>query len=237
MALKLLKVPLTASIKERLRADKAALKLHRIAPPTATQVPPPPDQTPPAEPPAEGSAESVAGKKRHGNRYSDDYRATIVARVLKGIESGEEDVLAIAKAEGLDRSTIYGWIRAAKATNGKSAKPSTKAASKPANRPKGGRFPLEYREKIVARVLKGRETGEENGSTISRAEGLSESLVSLWVRRHLEANGKFTPDARRSNGKSDGSGGDLKSLARELAEAMDRVTSIKKRMRKLLGAD
>ncbi len=161
MAPKLLKAPLVASVKERLKADGQKLKLHRIAPPTATRIASV-HLLPVSEPP---EVPEMAGKKKiKQKRYDAEFKARVVARALKARESGEETIGAVAKAEGTSEQIIYTWIKQAKASNGASP---VEASAKPGRK----------------------------------------------------------------------SAGDLKSITRELSEAMDRVSKLKKQMRKLLGDD
>lgn len=83
--------------------------------------------------------------------------------------------------------------------------------------------------RIVARALKAVEAGEAIRS-IAAEEGLSDSGLYYWINQAKQANGAPATEEKRKPS-------DLKSLSRELAEAMDRVTMLKKRMRKLLGAE
>ncbi len=140
-------------------------KAHRIAPPTAQQIASvhrlPVRVEPPEPAPAEEPAEPMAKKTKTG-RFSEEYKAKMVARALQAKESGAESIEDIAEAEGIWSTNIHNWIRAAKKANG------TPAEAKPAKKPKKD---------------------------------------------------------------------DIKSLSRELVEAMERVTSIKKKMRKLLGEE
>lgn len=90
--------------------------------------------------------------------------------------------------------------------------------------------------RIVARALKAVEAGEAIRG-IAAEEGLSDSGLYYWVNQAKgiarKANGAPTEAVATSKRQPS----DLKSLSRELAEAMDRVTLLKKRMRKLLGAE
>ncbi len=117
MAPKLLAKPLTATVKERIKDKK-----HRIAPPTAlapVYLLPKPEPTEPTAPP-EAEPEPVAAKKNKRGRYEADYKAKVVARVLKARETGAETIGAIAEAEGLYETTIYNWLSAAKKDAAKS---------------------------------------------------------------------------------------------------------------------
>jgi transposase-like protein len=126
---KLFQKPLTASIRERLRADKAALKAHRAAPPTAQQIASV-HKLPVPVAPQEEQAEPVAKKQKTKRSFTPDYRARIVARALQAKETGSESVLAIAKAEGIRDSNIHNWVKAAKKANGATAADDT-ATEKP----------------------------------------------------------------------------------------------------------
>jgi transposase-like protein len=120
MAPKLYTKPLTATVKERLRA-------HRAAPPTAVHVASILRLT--ARPAPTEHAEPMANKKKgKGGRYADEYKATIVARALKARDTGDETIKAIADAESIHETLIYNWLNATKKTNG--ASPSA-ATSKP----------------------------------------------------------------------------------------------------------
>jgi transposase-like protein len=92
------------------------------------------------------------------------------------------------------------------------------------------RFTKDYKAKIVARVLKGQDTGEESVPSIAASEELAPSTIYNWVKDAKKAAGV---QPKRGDIKS----ADLGSLSRELTQAMDRVAAIKKRMRKLLGDD
>lgn len=155
-AMGLLDKPLSASVREHQHLKD---KSRRIAPPTALQMGIRLVPTPAVESVKE--PEPVAAKKTKTGRYTDEYKATIVARALKAKETGEESIEDIAEAEGIWSTNIHNWTKAAKAANG-AAKPESKEAKSKVN---------------------------------------------------------------------------LRTLSKELTEAMDRVSAIKKQMRKLLGDD
>jgi transposase-like protein len=119
MAPKLFQKPLTATVRERLKA-------HRAAPPTAQHIaslhrlpwPKAPEQEP---------AEMAKKKKRARGDYDDDFRAKTVARFLKAKESGEETVEAIVADLGITSASLYTWVRKAKAANG--AAPAASSAT------------------------------------------------------------------------------------------------------------
>jgi|ERR1044071_7596217 transposase-like protein len=169
MALKLLAKPLAASLKERIEAKQREVSNHRIAPPSAVNVEPdrsfvekPRLVEPPAKEPAKPMAAKKMGKGKHGNRYTPEYRAQLVARALKARETGSEAISGIESSESLPRGTIFNWIKSAQ---------------------------------------------KKNGTPVPAAKA----------------------DKPRKS--------DLKTLSRELVEAMERVTVIKKKMRKLLDVD
>lgn len=113
MAPKLFQKPLTATVRERMKA-------HRAAPPTAQQIAsvhrlrPVPSVAEMAGEPAE------MGKKKKQRRtlWSDDVKARVVARFLKAKESGEETVEAIVADEGITAASLYAWVKKAKEANG-----------------------------------------------------------------------------------------------------------------------
>jgi transposase-like protein len=135
MAPKLLAKPLTATVKERVKDKK-----HRIAPPTAlapVYLLPKPEPTEPTAPP-KAEPEPVAAKKKKGsNRYTDEFKAKVIARVLKAKESGEETVTAIATDEKVTETAIYGWLKRAR----EEAKGKTNGASTEVVGRKPGRLP------------------------------------------------------------------------------------------------
>jgi len=127
------KATLAASIGERMRAD-GLVKFKRPAPPSAQRIAtvhrilgPKPT---PAPAPAVEPAEPMAKKKKKWTQYTDEYKAQIVARALKGRESGKESVATIAVSEGLHRVNIDNWIKAAKKADGAPGKTTGKADSK-----------------------------------------------------------------------------------------------------------
>ena len=112
--------------------------------------------------------------------------------------------------------------------------PEKEPAQPVAEKKKGRHYPVDYRAKLVARALQAKESGEESIEDIARAEGIHGSNIHNWIKAAQKAN--VAPKEAKAKA-GDLRSGDLNSLARELAQAMDRVSAIKKRMRKLLGSD
>lgn len=102
-----------------------------------------------------------------------------------------------------------------------------------AKKTKIGRFADDYKAKIVARALQGKESGAESVEDIANAEGIWSTNIHNWIKAAKKANGTPAETEASKKPKKD----DIKSLSRELVEAMERVTSIKKKMRKLLGEE
>ncbi len=102
-----------------------------------------------------------------------------------------------------------------------------------AKKSKAGRYAADYKAKLVARALKAKETGEESIEAIAKEEGIHGSNIHNWIAAAKKANGTPAEAEPAKKPKKD----DIKSLSRELVDAMDRVTSIKKKMRKLLGEE
>jgi transposase-like protein len=88
-----------------------------------------------------------------------------------------------------------------------------------------------FKAEIVARALKARDTGSESWSDIAKEKGFSLSCIAFWIRAAKDEQGKSTNGASEHKSKSN----DIKSVSRELADAMSQVEVLKKRLRKLLG--
>lgn len=93
-------------------------------------------------------------------------------------------------------------------------------------------YSADYKAKLVARALKAKETGEESIEAIAAAEGIHGTNIHNWIKAAKQANGSAEPGKPGPKSKSN-----LKALSKELSEAMDRVSAIKKQMRKLLADD
>lgn len=106
-----------------------------------------------------------------------------------------------------------------------------------AKKDKRGRYDADYKAKIVARALQAKESGSETIGAIAESEGLYETTIYNWLAAVRKSNGAVATSAKGDKVTSKGKGGDIKTLSRELVEAMERVSSIKKRMRKLLGEE
>lgn len=131
-------VPLTASVRERMK-DRARVSAHRIAPPTAThmatvhQLPKPVEPAPSVAAPVVTEPEAMIKKDKSGF-YTPEYKAKIVARVLKARETGSETMRSILDAEGLSDPLVYKWIERAngnapkKKAGKKTGKKTAKAA-------------------------------------------------------------------------------------------------------------
>ena len=97
--------------------------------------------------------------------FSAEERAAIVARLQT------EDVAMVAKEIGVNESTLYKWLRAAK--SGKPAKVSKKNVSKT---PSGRRV---FSEKFKQAALK-RFAAGESAITVARELGIVDSLLYAW---------------------------------------------------------
>jgi transposase-like protein len=102
-----------------------------------------------------------------------------------------------------------------------------------AKKDKRGHYAPEFKAQIVARALKARETGEETIENIANEIGVWGTNIHNWIKAAKQSNGASSKAEKTEVPKKS----DLKTLSRELAEAMDRVASIKKKMRKLLDVD
>ncbi len=217
MAPKLLKVPLAVSLKERLKDKIRQNKAHRLAPPTATHMATvhrlPAVPTEPAEP---------MPKKKTRKVYSNDFKAKLVAAMLKAKENGES-VQAVPMAEGVKVSLAYNWMTKAKADP--MAKKKRTMTS----------YDAEYRAKIVARALEAIEK-KESVSAIAKSEGLYDSNIWNWIKAAKKANGALPAESREENRSKPGRKprGTIESLSRELSEALARVDTLKVKLRKLL---
>lgn len=98
---------------------------------------------------------------------------------------------------------------------------------------KNARYPVEYKAKLVARALKAKETGEESIEDIAKSEGIHGSNIHNWIAAAKKANGS----PGKTTGKADGKAPTIRSLSKELEEALDRAKAIKKQLRKLLDVD
>lgn len=99
-------------------------------------------------------------------------------------------------------------------------------------------YDADFKAKAVARALKAKETGEESIEAIANELGIHGSNIHNWITAAKKASGVTEPANGKAKRKTaDLRGTDLNSLSRELVQAMDRVSAIKKRMRKLLEAD
>ena len=103
-----------------------------------------------------------------------------------------------------------------------------------AGKKKGRRiFSPETKAAIVREAL---ET-KANGGTmqaVAKKHKIVPTLLTTWVGAAKASGSKPSP---ADPGKKASASGDVVSLSRELAEAMERVAKIKKRLRKLLGAE
>lgn len=96
----------------------------------------------------------------------------------------------------------------------------------------------DFKATTVARALKAKETGEESISAIAAELGIWDANIHNWIKAAKKANGVTEPANGKAKRKTvDLRGSDLAALSRELTQAMDRVTALKKRMRKLLDTD
>ena len=139
MSLKLVTKPLAASLKERIEAKKSESTGHRIAPPSAVNVEP--DRNFVDKASAEG--EPVAMKRKEGKRYTPEYKAKVVARVLKAKDTGNETITAIAIDEKLNETAIYNWLKQAKSEANGKAKTKSKERVLSNDKPKDSeRMPL-----------------------------------------------------------------------------------------------
>src|SRR4030095_205248 len=106
-----------------------------------------------------------------------------------------------------------------------------------AKKNKRGRYEADYKAKVVARALKARETGSETIGAIAEAEGLYETTIYNWLsaakKQAPKSNGASTETVKRKSGPTPKS--DMKALTRELADAMDRVALLKKRLVKMVA--
>lgn len=90
----------------------------------------------------------------------------------------------------------------------------------------------EFKAKAVARALQAKETGSETIGAIAKDIGVSEQSVYAWIKKAKEQNAPKPAKGAEPKEKAT-----IKSLSRELADALEKVSAIKKRLRKMLGDD
>jgi transposase-like protein len=108
-------------------------------------------------------------------------------------------------------------------------------AAKKKKKKKRPAFDAAFKAKAVARALAARESGEESVRDVGHDLGVTDASIYQWIKAAKAANGAASPAAKGR--KSSGAGGDIQSVSRELASAMEHVAKLKKKLRKMLGED
>lgn len=94
-------------------------------------------------------------------------------------------------------------------------------------------FDAAFKAKVVARALAAQESGEESVRDIGHDVGTTDASIYSWIKAAKAANGAAKPADKGRKPRV--GGGDIQTVSRELASAMEHVAKLKKRLRKMLG--
>lgn len=94
-------------------------------------------------------------------------------------------------------------------------------------------FDAAFKAKAVARALAAQESGSESVREVARDLEITDASIYQWIKAAKEANGAAKPADKGR--KPRGGGGDIQTVSRELASAMEHVAKLKKKLRKMLG--
>lgn len=140
-----------------------------------------------------------------------------LAATLRERMKAKRQLHALPPPVGPDRSLVEG-------VNGAGVEPMAKKVRLRKT------YSEDFKAEVVARALKAKETGSETWTDIAKDKGMHLSNIAFWIKRAKEEGGNASNGGSAPKAKSD-----IKSISRELAEAMSQVEVLKKRLRKLLG--